>query len=230
MSELMDFLEQFQIHCYELFRILSEIVHQFLELGRHLIRIVEERRVFDELADRAFAVLYRINESVEFRYAIPDVVVERLVFRESAQCAFAAVDPVGDVLKLRGQIVDSMVERGIIYELADGAAAALDFHNKEIHAIADLHTLSVQLVIGYQPAHSAGSGASVAHEGVKFFRRTVGVVVNRGIGEKFTEGALTAFDTVGDFLEIFAEHLEIGDDVVGALNDSSNISLFAALY
>ena len=71
---------------------------------------------------RAFAILDRVDERVEFRHAVAKVVVQRVVLRqELSECAFAAVDPVGDGLEFCREVVDSVVQRWIVQELADGA-------------------------------------------------------------------------------------------------------------
>src|SRR5262249_46361546 len=130
---------------------------------------------------------------------------------------------------LRGQLVDPLVYRRIVHQPSESSVAALDLLHEQVDAVADLCELPVQFVIRHQPAHGAGAGTRVAHEGIEFLSCRVGVVVDSGIGEKLAKCPLTTIDPVSNLLEVFTEYLEVGNNVICSLNDSTNVTFFSTL-
>src|SRR5213593_4858509 len=68
------------------------------------------------------------------------------------------------------------------------------------------------------------------HEGVRFLHRSVSVVIDGGVAQKFPQGSFAALHTFRHFLYIITEYLQVGDEVVCALHNFSNVALFRALY
>ena len=64
---------------------------------------------------------------------------------------------------------------------------------------------------------------------IGFANHRIRIVINGFVDEKLTERAFALFHAVRDFLEIFAEDLQIRDEVVRSLNDLADIAFFCPL-
>src|SRR5438552_17589159 len=68
------------------------------------------------------------------------------------------------------------------------------------------------------------------HESVRFSHRRIRVVIDGGVAQKFPQGSFAALHTFRHFPYIITEYLQVGDEVVCALHNFSNVALFRALY
>ncbi len=169
------------------------------------------------------------NHSLELFHGLAKIVVQRLVFRQFSKRAFTAVDTIGDRLHPAQYLISFVVYGRIVDEFAGRSLTVLDVAYKRVHALDHRVDSPIKLVIGHQLAHGPIAGPQVTHEPVGFKRRSIDVVEDGRVRQKLTQRAFATIDTIGHALELIAELLQVGNEVVGALDDFCDIARLGAL-
>src|SRR5438093_2891651 len=238
MSELtLNASKELKRYRQEFFGILSEIVQQFLNLRRALVQAVVKRWVFNELTGCTFAVLDGRNQHGELVYRIAKFVIDGVILAESSESPLTSIDAVGDGFDACKYPVGFVVDRGIVQEPGCGTVPVLNHVNQRIDAMHHVINAIVSFIVRDQFADGSVSASQVTnevmrfpHEGVSFVHRRIRVVIDGGVAQKSPQGSFAALHTFRHFLYIITEYLQVGDEVVCALHNFSNVALFRALY
>ena len=200
-----------------------------MDFRRCLIQAVVKRRIPDEFAGRALAILDRRHQIVEPHHGCARVVIELLVLRKFSKRALAAFDAIGDCLDSCEDLISPLVHGWIVEEPPSGTLAILDFRQQRVHRVHSVTNLPIQLVIRNEPADCSVTCVRVADQRCGFFDCQVRVVADGGIGHELAESAFALVDALGHLSELVAEHLEVCDEVVRSLHDLPYVSCFRAL-
>ena len=90
-------------------------------LNQHLVRVVVESIVFEQLARGALTGLEFRSQLRELRDRSVELLGQFVVLRELAQSTVAGIDLIGELLKVRNRIVRVVIKGGIFEEFSCGA-------------------------------------------------------------------------------------------------------------